>query len=535
MYSTEDVALFHRCRRSWLAERRRAQQDNSAVLPIDAVGEANIRESARVAAFVAELRTRSAVDARPEQATAEPVPLSAARAAVDDQLAHAWVERSASLIAAGEPAIANALLSIEGIAVPIDLLWYHSKTSGWEAECYRAGLGVRSGYELEATAVAVAAERRNIELTALRIWYLDKHFRHPEAQSPETWRTIFRESNVLGRIGRQRERLARLLERMTELERSGTVADAYRCIAGCSACGSDQPSMYAVRTLHKGGELGRRLTAEGTSDLRRLPPTVKLSRKQRIQVRAVVEGKPQVDHGRLAQFLDRLTFPRLYLDFEAYAPSLPPFAGAAPHTHTVVIASVHSQRVANGAVESASYLAQPGVDQRRALFDWLLNTLGVAGSVIVYSLGFESRMVRDLGAVAGKPELADALVGRMVDLMDPFASFAVYHPAQIGRLSLKRVLPAYTGDGYEDSTVSGGMQANLNYTRLADAAAPDAGPYTYGPLASGAAAAEHLSRTIDAVRGRVGAESADDIAAYCGLDTLAMVKLVERLSAMADE
>lgn len=535
MYSPEDVALFHRCRRSWLAERRRAQQNNGTVLPIDAVGEANLRESARVAAFVAALRTRSAVDARPDSIATEPVPLSAARAAVDEKLAHAWVERSAVLVAGGEPAIANALLSAEGLAVPIDLLWYHTKTDGWEAECYRSGLGVRSGYELEATAVTVAAERCGMELTALRVWYLDKHFRHPEAQSAQEWRAIFRESNVLGRVARQTERLARLLERMAEVERSGQVADSYRCVAGCSACGSEQPSLYAVGTLHKGGELGRRLVSEGTTDLRRLPPTVKLSRKQRIQVRAVVEGKPQVDRGRLTQFLDRLSFPRLFLDFEAYAPSLPPFPGAAPHTHTVVIASIHSQTAADGAVTSASYLAQPGVDQRCALFDWLLDTLGVAGSVIVYSLGFESRMVRDLGAVAGKPELADALVGRMVDLMDPFASFAVYHPAQIGRLSLKRVLPAYTGDGYEDSTVSGGMQANLNYTRLADAAVPDSGPYAYGPLASGAAAAEHVSRTIDAVRGRVGAESAEDIAAYCGLDTLAMVKLVQRLSAMADE
>ena len=534
MYSPEDVALFQRCRRAWLAERCRARRDGGGVLPIDAVGEANARESARVAAFVAVLRRREVVDARPASMQGEPVPVSAARAAIDAQLAHRWSQRTAALTAEHRSAIANALLAPGGLGVPIDLLWYHTKTCGWEAECYRAGLGVRFGYELEACAVAIAAHVCGIELTALRIWYLDKHFRRPDAQNAAPWCALFRHSNVLGRVGRHRDRLTRLLDRMTALERGGTVPEGYRCAAGCGSCGSEAPSIYAVTTLHKGGDLARGLAAEGTVDLRRLPPQVELSPKQAIQVRAVVEGKPQVDRERLAQFLARLAFPRCFLDFEAYAPSLPPFVGTAPHAHTAVIASVQRQVTLHGAIESVSYLAQPGIDQRRRLFDWLAGTLGAAGSVIVYGLAFESRMVHDLGAVAGRPERAAELVRRMVDLIDPFASFAVYHPAQIGRLSLKRVLPAYTDDTYEGVAVSDGMQANLNYTRLADSAGCASERSRDRPSAAGAAAAEHVGRAIDAVRGRAGPESVADIAAYCELDTLAMVQLVDRVSAMVD-
>ena len=534
MYSPEDLALFQRCRRAWLAERCRARRDGGGVLPIDAVGEANARESARVAALVTALRRREAVDARPDSMQGEPVPVSAARAAVDQQLAHRWSQRTAALIAEHRSPIANALLVPDHLAVPIDLLWYHAKTRGWEVECYRAGLGVKFGYELEACAVAAAAHECGIELTALRIRYLDKHFRRPDAQNADTWRALFRESSVLGRVGRHRDRLTRLVARMAELERGGALPAGYRCTAGCNLCGSEAPSIYAVTTLHKGGDPARRLAAEGTVDLRRLPPQVELSRKQRIQVRAVVEGKPQVDSERLAQFLERLAFPRYFLDFEAYAPSLPPFVGTAPHDHTVVIASVQRQVTPHSAIESVGYSAQPGIDQRRRLFDWLVGTLGTVGSVIVYGLAFESRMLHALGAASGRPERAAALVGRMVDLIEPFASFAVYHPAQIGRLSLKRVLPAYTDATYEGAAVTGGMQANLNYTRLADIACCESECSWDRPSAAGAAAAEHVSRTIDAVRGRAGPESVADIAAYCELDTLAMVKLVDRLSAMVD-
>ncbi|UCD08367.1 MAG: DUF2779 domain-containing protein, partial [Dehalococcoidales bacterium] len=52
---------------------------------------------------------------------------------------------------------------------------------------------------------------------------------------------------------------------------------------------------------------------------------------------------------------------------------------------------------------------------------------------------------------------------RMVDLLTPFSSFHYYHPLQKGSASLKRVLPAITGTGYDDLEINDGQIASMNY------------------------------------------------------------------------
>ena len=90
----------------------------------------------------------------------------------------------------------------------------------------------------------------------------------------------------------------------------------------------------------------------------------------------------------------------------------------------------------------------------------------------------------------------------MVDLLSPFRSFLYYHPNQKGSASLKKVLPALVGHGYEDLTIAEGGTASAEYVRV-----------TYGKDAS------------DADRNQVYA----DLETYCALDTKAMVDIVEKL------
>ncbi|MGD8701306.1 MAG: DUF2779 domain-containing protein [Desulfosarcina sp.] len=74
----------------------------------------------------------------------------------------------------------------------------------------------------------------------------------------------------------------------------------------------------------------------------------------------------------------------------------------------------------------------------------LIDGCGNNGSVIVYNMGFESRINRELSTIfphhAAKLETINS---RMVDLLVPFRSRHLYHPKMMGSASIKHVLPAF--------------------------------------------------------------------------------------------
>ena len=91
---------------------------------------------------------------------------------------------------------------------------------------------------------------------------------------------------------------------------------------------------------------------------------------------------------------------------------------------------------------------------------------------------------------------------RFVDLLEPFNSFAYYHPAQQGSCSLKAVLPAVTGKGYSDLAIKEGSTASLEFFKLL------------------------TQKMSQSERKRIRA----DLKKYCGRDTESMVWIVEKLS-----
>jgi hypothetical protein len=157
------------------------------------------------------------------------------------------------------------------------------------------------------------------------------------------------------------------------------------------------------------------------------------------------------------------------------------------------------------------FLADGSEDPRPAFLRELRTVVGERGSIVVYNAAFEKGILRE--AAAAFPEHAgwiDAALERVVDLIDPFRAFHLYHPRQMGSASLKKVLPAWTGSGYEvlrgpGGGIAEGETASAEYVRV-----------TYGSVE----AAERL---------RVRAE----LEAYCRLDTEAMVRLLRVLYGLA--
>jgi len=137
----------------------------------------------------------------------------------------------------------------------------------------------------------------------------------------------------------------------------------------------------------------------------------------------------------------------------------------------------------------------------------LQKTLGNSGSIIVYNKGFEEGILRDLAAAF--PECSDwieQVCSRLVDLLAPFRNFDYYHPAQKGSASLKAVLPAITGRGYEDLDINDGQLASISFLSA-----------TFGGM-------------LEAERAKV----MENLEKYCNRDTEGMIWIVDKLKELCN-
>jgi hypothetical protein len=148
------------------------------------------------------------------------------------------------------------------------------------------------------------------------------------------------------------------------------------------------------------------------------------------------------------------------------------------------------------------FLATDTSDPRRDFISSLCAVMGEIGNIVVYNETFESQRLSELTSwPPGFAGRIKKIQRRLWDLL-PVMRKHVYHPAFGGSFSLKHVLPALVPDmTYDGMAVANGQDAGLAWESL--------------------------------VRGGLDQSERDRIKRalleYCGQDTLAMVKLLEKL------
>jgi len=230
-------------------------------------------------------------------------------------------------------------------------------------------------------------------------------------------------------------------------------------------------------------------------------PLDRLTGKQR-QIRDCHENQQAWISDGLASAMDAFQFPIHFLDFETLSTAVPKLIGSGPYDVTPFQWSCHTLHE-NGELTHEEYLAEGNSNPRGPLFRALLKVLGKHGSICVYS-HFEEAVLNS--AIRALPELAEELrdlIRRLVDL-HPIVKNHVYLPAFCGSFSIKDVLPALVpGFSYSELQIQDGVMAGNVFARSLDE--PDA-------------------TVRQALR--------KDLLAYCGLDTLAMLKIREALLAL---
>ena len=224
-----------------------------------------------------------------------------------------------------------------------------------------------------------------------------------------------------------------------------------------------------------------------------------LTRAQRTVVDVVRSGVPHMA-GDPSDSLASLTYPVHFLDFETLMSALPLWPGTRTWQQVPFQWSDHVLH-ADGRLDHHEFLHEGTEDPRAEFTRTLLETLGQHGSIVVYS-GFESTRLGELATAL--PEHARAISSvreRIFDLMKVVEAH-VRHPDTLGSCSIKAVLPALVPElTYEGLEISEGATASLRYLKAVT-----------GQLD------EDEARTVYSA-----------LREYCGMDTLAMVRLCEVL------
>lgn len=248
------------------------------------------------------------------------------------------------------------------------------------------------------------------------------------------------------------------------------------------------------------------LINRGVTSIQKLPHDVKFNDKQRIQVGCAQKKTPYIEKKYIQAFLKSLEYPLYFLDFETIGPAIPLFDDSSPFQQVPFQFSLHVQDKPGSATVHHSFLAEGQSDPRRVFLDRLRAVLGEEGTVIVYNESFELARLDELTELfPAARQWYNRVKKRTVDLLRPFRDFAYYHPDQHGSASIKAVLPALTGKGYDGMAIADGGTASREYMRI-----------TFGD----ATQEERLSVQ-------------KQLEEYCGLDTEAMVRIVERLGALS--
>ncbi len=257
-----------------------------------------------------------------------------------------------------------------------------------------------------------------------------------------------------------------------------------------------------VFTLYYSGKKSFDLYEKGIVSIKDIPGDYKLSEKQVIQKQSLVTGETYMDTEAIKGFLASLEYPLYYMDFETINPAVPLFDGTRPYQQIPFQFSVHMVSDDHSNPEHYSFLAGGTQDPRPRFLEELQKVLGDFGSIIAYNKGFEEGILKDLGKAF--PEYEDwvnQILSRMIDLLVPFRNFDYYHPSQKGSASLKAVLPAITGKGYDNLDIADGQLASMLFERV-----------TYGEVP-------------DEERNKVRS----DLEKYCALDTEGIIWIVDKL------
>ena len=218
-------------------------------------------------------------------------------------------------------------------------------------------------------------------------------------------------------------------------------------------------SIYKLPSIN--AEQVYNLLKKGITSENEVPEGAKLYPSTKKYLRAKKIGHQEVDVGRLRQFMDRLTYPLYFFDYETSQNLIPKWDGTKPYQQVTFQYSLHVLDEPGGNLRHLEYLHQNQGNPAPELLEKLKMHMGNSGSVLSWYAKFERMRNNELSAMYPEyKELLEGINSRLIDLMDPFAEEMVVDPDFNGSASIKSVLPVFCPKlGYNDLEIKEGQSA----------------------------------------------------------------------------
>ncbi len=211
-----------------------------------------------------------------------------------------------------------------------------------------------------------------------------------------------------------------------------------------------------------------------------------------------------INKENIEDFLNKLSYPLYFLDFETYQQAIPLYDGVSPYMQIPFQYSLHY--INDNTLEHTEFLGEEGTAPRRKLALSLISDIKPDTCVLAYNMSFEKGVIKNLANMY--PDLSKALMNihdNIVDLMVPFYNRDYYTKDMKGSYSIKYVLPALFPD-----------DPSLNYHNL--------------KLIHNGSEAMNAFNTLADYDDEQRKMIRKNLLEYCKLDTFAMVKIWQKLN-----
>jgi len=218
-----------------------------------------------------------------------------------------------------------------------------------------------------------------------------------------------------------------------------------------------------------------------------------------------------VDKTKINQFINGLSYPLYFLDFEGVQYAIPEYENTKPYQQICFQYSLHYVEKEDGEVLHKEFLAYPGKDPRRELCEHLCKDIPEDSCVLVYNQSYEGPRIKEMAALF--PDLEEKLLKieeNLVDLAVPFRNLNYYSRSFGGSYSIKVVLPGLFPN-----------EPSLDYHSLEGVHNGSEATQAFIDMHHMTPEELELKRT--------------QLLKYCGLDTFAMVKIWEKLKEVCRE
>lgn len=279
----------------------------------------------------------------------------------------------------------------------------------------------------------------------------------------------------------------------------------YECDAFdyCWRVQRDIPKYSIFNIFNIGSKKQIELYSKGIVDIGDIPDNFDMTANQAQAVQIYKTKQTYIDKESIRKFIGALDYPIYHLDFETFQQVVPLWRGISPFEQIPFQYSLHI-KYEDGRVEHKEFLADEEMDPRWELAKKLCEDIPQDATVLAYNMSFEKGVIKKLAL--NYEELGSHLLNineNMKDLMIPFAKKWYVTPEMQGSYSIKYVLPALIpkmAQAYQElKGVKNGSDAMNVFA--------------------------NLSKMENDEKEKMRSS----LLQYCKLDTLAMVKILEKL------